>query len=257
MTDLWYEDLGTGPPVVLLHEGVVDSRIWDRVVSLLAAELRVIRYDQRGYGRSPMWTEPYSPVDDLFSVVDAAGVERAVLVGASRGGRIALEAVLERPDRVSALVLVGSGLSGHPLDLDVTPEQEARWASAEATADYTAMAELDMEFWAPLGTDERLRTMFVDNARASNSDDPAVELEAASRLGEIRVPTLIVTGARDVAAMTDIGDLLRREIADAESAVIEDADHMIPWRCPRELSDLVLRFLRNVSDDTVLRTSYS
>jgi pimeloyl-ACP methyl ester carboxylesterase len=141
-------------------------------------------------------------------------------------------------------VLVGSGLSGHPLELDVTPEQEARWASAEAAADYTAMAELDMEFWAPLGTDERLRTMFVDNARASNSDDPAVEIEAAPRLSEIRVPTLVVTGARDVAAMTEIGNLLHREIADAERAVIEDADHMIPWRSPRELSDLILCFLR-------------
>jgi 3-oxoadipate enol-lactonase len=244
VTDLWYEDLGTGPPVLLLHEGVVDSRIWDGVVPHLAGELRVIRYDQRGYGKSPAWTRPYSPVDDLLSVVDAAGVERAALVGASRGGRIALEVALERPERVSALVLVGSGLSGHPLELDVTPEQEARWASAEAAADYTAMAELDMEFWAPLGTDERLRTMFVDNARASNSDDPAVEIEAAPRLSEIRVPTLVVTGARDVAAMTEVGDLLHREIADAERAVIEDADHMIPWRSPRQLSDLILRFLR-------------
>jgi 3-oxoadipate enol-lactonase len=244
MTDLWYEDVGTGRPVILLHEGVVDSRIWDRVVPLLADELRVIRYDQRGYGKSPAWTDSYSPVDDLVSVVDAAGVEHAALVGASRGGRIALQAALERPERVSALVLVASAVSGHPLELGVTPEQEARWASAEAAADYTAMAELDMEFWAPLGTDERLRAMFVDNARASNSDDPAVEPEAASRLGEIHVPTLVVTGAHDVAAMTEIGDLLHREIADAERAVIADADHMIPWRCPQELSDLILRFLQ-------------
>jgi alpha-beta hydrolase superfamily lysophospholipase len=91
VSDLWYEDVGSGPPVVLLHEGVVDSRIWDRVVPLLAGKLRVIRYDQRGYGRSPMWTGPYSPVDDLLSVLDAAAVQRAALVGASRGGRIALE----------------------------------------------------------------------------------------------------------------------------------------------------------------------
>ena len=243
MGDLWYDDVGAGLPVVLLHEGVVDSRSWDRVAPLLAGELRVIRYDQRGFGKSPMWTRPYSPVDDLVSILDATGVERAALVGASRGGRIALEAALEQPDRVSELVLVGSGLSGHPIDLEVTPDQEARWENAEAAADYAAMAELDMEIWAPLGTDEALRAMFIDNARASNSDDPAVEPEAASRLDEVRAPTLVVTGARDVSAMTEIGDLLHASIAGAERAVIENADHMIPWRSPEELSQLVLRFL--------------
>jgi pimeloyl-ACP methyl ester carboxylesterase len=139
-------------------------------------------------------------------------------------------------------VLVGSGLSGYPLNLDVTPNQEARWESAEQTADYAAMSELDMEIWAPLGADAVLQDMFVENARASNSDDPAVESEAASRLGEIRVPTLVVTGARDVPAMTEIGDVLHRGIPSAERAVIEEADHMIPWRSPEELSQLVLRF---------------
>jgi 3-oxoadipate enol-lactonase len=243
VTELWYEDTGAGHPVVLLHQGVVDSRIWDRVVPLLAGELRVIRYDQRGFGKSPMWAGPYSPVNDLSSVLDAAGVTSAALVGASRGGRIALEAALEQPERVSELVLVGSGLSGHAIDLEVTPDQEARWENAEAAADYTAMAELDMEFWAPLGTDKTLRAMFIENARASNSDDPAVEPEAASRLGEIRAPTLVVTGARDVPAMTEIGDLLHGSIAGAERAVIEEADHMIPWRSPEELSDLILRFV--------------
>jgi pimeloyl-ACP methyl ester carboxylesterase len=140
-------------------------------------------------------------------------------------------------------VLVGSGLSGHAIDLDVAPDQEARWENAEAAADYAAMAELDMEFWAPLGSDEALRAMFIENARASNSDDPAVEIEAASRLSEIRAPTLVVTGARDVPAMTEIADLLHGSIAGAERAVIENADHMIPWQSPEQLSDLVLRFV--------------
>ena len=93
---------------------------------LLAQDLHVIRYDQRGYGRSPMWTGPYSPVDDLFSVLDTTGVDSAALVGASRGGRVALEAAIEREGRVSALVLVGSGLSGYRMEFEVTPEQEAR-----------------------------------------------------------------------------------------------------------------------------------
>lgn len=243
MTDLWYDDTGEGPPVVLLHEGVVDSRIWDPVVPLLAERHRVVRYDQRGFGRSPMPAAPYSLVDDLVSVLDAAGVEHAALVGASRGGNIAMTAALERPDRVEALVLVGSGLPGHPLGVEWTPEQIARWDEAEAADDFGAMAELDLEVWAPLGADPRLRAMFVENAVGSNGEDPSTEGPIADRVGEIAVPTLVVIGNRDVPGINEIGGVLAREIPGARHAVIEEADHMIPWRAPEELSHLIVTFL--------------
>jgi 3-oxoadipate enol-lactonase len=243
VTDLWYEESGSGPPVVLLHEGVVDSRIWEPVLPLVADRLRTIRYDQRGYGRSPMWTGPYSPVDDLVSVLDAAGVDRAALVGTSRGGRIAIQAALARPERVSALVLAVSGLAGHPLDIEATPEQEARWDAAEASGNLTELAEIDMEIWAPMGVDEELRAMFVENAEASNADDPGREESSAGRLGEIAVPTLVITAGRDVPPINELGVLLAREIPGARHAVIDEADHMIQWRAPEEFAHLVLEFL--------------
>lgn len=243
MTDLWYEDSGSGQPAVLLHQGVVDSRIWDPFLPHVDGRLRTIRYDQRGYGRSPMWTGPYSVVDDLVSVLDAAGVEQAALVGISRGGRIAIQAALARPERVSKLVLVASGLAGRPLDIDVTPEQEARWDDAEERGDHAELATIDMEIWAPMGADEKLRAMFVENVEASNADDPDREDPSAGRLGEIGVPTLVVTGSRDVAAINELGELLAREIPGARSARIEEADHMVQWRAPEELARLVLDFL--------------
>jgi 3-oxoadipate enol-lactonase len=243
VTDLWYEDAGSGPPAVLLHEGVVDSRIWDPFLPHVEGRLRTIRYDQRGYGRSPMWTGPYSAVDDLVSVLDAAGVERAGLVGTSRGGRISIQAALEQPDRVSALVLVASGLAGRPLDIDVTPEQEARWDAAEERGDLAELAAIDLEIWAPMGVDEDLRAMFVENVEASNADDPENAAPSAGRLEEIAVPTLVVTGGRDVAAINELGEQLAREIPGARSAVIEEADHMVQWRAPEELARLVLDFL--------------
>jgi 3-oxoadipate enol-lactonase len=243
MTDLWYEDAGSGPPVVLLHEGVVDSRIWEPFLPFVQDRLRTVRYDQRGYGRSPMWTGPYSPVDDLFSVLDAVGVERAALLGTSRGGRIATQATLDRPGRVSALVLAVSGIAGHPLEIDVTPEQEARWDAAEASGDLAGLAAIDMEVWAPMGVDDELRAMFVENAEASNAQDPAQEETSAGRLGEIAVPTLVITAARDVRAINELGQLLAREIPGARHAVIEEADHMVQWRAPEEFAQLVLDFL--------------
>jgi 3-oxoadipate enol-lactonase len=243
MTDLWYEDSGLGPPVVLLHESVVDSRIWDPFLPHVEGRLRTIRYDQRGYGRSPKWIGPYSPVDDMVSVLDAAGVEQAALVGTSRGGRIAIQAALQRPERVSALVLAVSGLAGHPVNVEVSPELEARWDAAEERGDFAELAAIDLEIWAPMGVDDELRAMFIENAEASNTPDPEVDAPSAGRLGEIAVPTLVITAARDVPAVNELGELLAREIPGAQLAVIEEADHMIQWRAPKELARLVVDFL--------------
>ena len=180
---------------MLLHEGVVDSRIWRLVVPLLADRFRVVAYDQRGYGQSPMWDEPYSLVEDLVGVLDGVGIERAALVGASRGGGIALAAAVEAPDHVSALVLVGSALPGHRLEIEGTPEQEARWEAADERGDLQELAQIDLEVWAPLGADDELRAMFHENAAASNGDDPAAaDPDVKERLGEITVPTLVITG---------------------------------------------------------------
>ncbi|HEY7706070.1 MAG TPA: alpha/beta fold hydrolase [Gaiellaceae bacterium] len=243
MTDLWYDETGEGSPVVLLHQGVVDSRIWAPVVPVLAERHRVIRYDQRGYGRSPMPNGPYSFVEDLIGVLDAAGVEQAALVGASRGGGIALTATVERPERVSRLVLVGAGLPGVPAGVEWTPDQIARWEQAEADDDWSAMAALDMEVWAPMGADPELRAMFAENAVGSNSEDPAVDEPVAERVSSIAAPTLVITAGRDVRGINEIGDRLAREIPDARLVVVQEADHMVPWRAPEELSHLLLDFL--------------
>ena len=240
---LWYEEAGSGEPVVLLHEGVVDSRIWGRVVPLLADGHHVVSYDQRGYGRSPSWTGPYSPVEDLVGFLDELGIERAALVGASRGGRIALTAAVEVPARVSALVLVGAGLPG--VVIEGTPEQEERWEAAEKRGDLAELAEIDVEVWAPLGADDELRAMFHDNARASNTEDPGiVDPDVKSRLAEIAVPTIVVTGAHDVPVINEVGATLSAGIAGARLVELPEADHMHPWRSPAELAELVRDLLR-------------
>jgi 3-oxoadipate enol-lactonase len=243
VTDLWYDENGSGAPLVLLHQGIVDSRIWDPLVPLLADSFRVIRYDQRGFGQSPVPTGPYSVVDDLVGVLDAAGIEEAALVGASRGGNIAIAAALERPARISKLVLTVSGLPGHQWSVDWTSEQIARWEAADEAGDFKAMAELDLEAWAPMGADATLRTLFVENAVGANVEHATTEDPVAGRLQRIVAPTLVITAGRDVPAISEIGDLLAREIPGAQRAVIEDADHMVQWRAPDELAHLVLSFL--------------
>lgn len=242
---LWYARAGHGDPVVLLHAGVVDSRIWSPVVPRLARRFDVLAYDQRAYGGSAGWSGAYSLADDLFGVMDEVGFDRAALVGLSRGGRIALEAALAQPERVTRLALVASALPGYTPTWEMPESLERRWEEAEAAADYVAMAELDLELWAPLGADDELRAMFRENAQASNGDDPAVAPEppAARRLGEIVVPTLVVTADADVPAMGEIGDVLEREIPGAHRILISNADHMVPWREPNRLADALIAFL--------------
>jgi pimeloyl-ACP methyl ester carboxylesterase len=87
--------------------------------------------------------------------------------------------------------------------------------------------------------------MTVENAEWSNGPDPALDVDppAAERLGEITAPTLVVTAAKDIPQMTEIGDILGRGIPGARRAVIEDADHVVPWRQPEELAALIVEFL--------------
>jgi pimeloyl-ACP methyl ester carboxylesterase len=85
--------------------------------------------------------------------------------------------------------------------------------------------------------------MFVENAERSNRGHDTTDEPVAERLSGIRAPTLVAVGTRDVPAIRDIAAILSRTIPDARHAVIEEADHMVPWRTPEELSHLILDFL--------------
>src|ERR1700749_484494 len=120
--DVWADDSGGGgAPLVMLHPGVGDSRIWAPVLAPLTAKYRVIRYDARGFGESPAPEVKFSLLRDLIAVLDHFGIERAALVGCSQGGGSSLGLALAQPQRVSALVLLCPGIPGFPL----TDEEEA------------------------------------------------------------------------------------------------------------------------------------
>ena len=113
--EIWAEDTGGDrTPVVLVNPGWSTAGIWTPVMGLLADRFRLIRYDDRGVGRSPAPSVPFTRLADLRAVLDHADPGPAVVVGHSGGGGTALALALDDPERVAALVLVAPGAPDYP-----------------------------------------------------------------------------------------------------------------------------------------------
>jgi pimeloyl-ACP methyl ester carboxylesterase len=243
---LWYDEAGSGPVVLLLHGGLGDSGLWEVVAPLLAERYRTIRTDLRFYGRSAGPAAPWSWQDDTIGVLDELGIERAAVVGLSLGGRLALDVALAHPERLWAVAGVAPGLGGHRSNA-YSEEQDARYEAADAAGDLEAAMEIDLEVWAPLGADERIRELWHATPEA-NGVPPGIEpLEPAGapakeRLAELAVPTLVVTVSHDPPGMREIGPLVERDAPDARHVEL-DSDHYVTLREPELLAGVLVEFL--------------
>ena len=212
---VWHDVRGEGPPVVLLHAGVSDSRLWEPQLDSFAQSHTVLRVDLPGFGNSPLETNPVSFRGAVRDAMDAEGIDRAALVGVSLGGNTALELALESPERVTALVLVGAGLPDH------------EWSDP-------ALRELVGEMQKQAFRQQKGH----EDVRMLRLDPPESE-----RLAEVKVPTLVVTGEEDVADIHLIADRLAAGIPGAERATIADAAHLPSLERPEEFDRIVLDFL--------------
>lgn len=246
MSRLHFEVHGEGPPVVLVEGALLDLRMWDQQVDALAGSYRVVRYDVRGFGPSPNTGEVFQHHEDLYELIGYLGLDRAHIVGLSLGGRIAIDLCLEHPDVVRSLVLSGPGISG----FDWPPDDDAaRIVEALDAGDPIAAADrwLEHPYMAPAmelpHLRDRLRTMVRDNA--SLQKNPEVELDppAIGRLDEIRVPTLLLVGTRDVPDIQAIADLLTSHIRDLARIDFEGAGHLLNMEQPERFNREVLDFL--------------
>lgn len=250
---LWVEQAGTGPPVVLVHSGVTDRRMWDGQLAALADRYHVVRYDHPGYGRSEAATEPYTPEADLDAVLDHVGADWAALVGCSMGGMIVVDYTLAHPDRVAALITAAAGLSGFPWQPPPAQVQlEAELTAASKALDHERIAQATVRLYAPLRTDpevdERLRRLVADNTAAIATMGRLWQRrpQAYGRLSSIQVPTLAVVGDRDLDDFVRIAHLLADEIDGARLEVLPDVDHIPPVRAEQTFTELLTRFLDNL-----------
>ena len=238
--EVWADDSeGGGPPVVLLHPGVGDSRIWDPVLPALAASYRVIRYDARGVGRAPAPVVEFSLFADLVAVLGYYGIDRAALVGCSQGGGSAMGLAVQQPARVSALVLLCPGVPGYTMSDEEDDELDAEYERALEAGDVDALAGLMQRIWGRAGATPAVMEQLRSAARAEISSgeleqpDPPV----FDRLGEISVPASLLVGDADYPPLIEANRQAAARIPGCELTMVPGMDHLPPLRDP----DLVLR----------------
>jgi 3-oxoadipate enol-lactonase len=252
---LYYEVAGTGPALVLLHEGIADSRMYDDQFSAFAQRYRVVRYDLHGFGRSGTPDRPYTHHEALHALLRHLSIERAALLGMSLGGSIAIDFALTYPSMVDALLLLAAGVGGYPVS-EATLTLAAPLVEAFKAGDFVRAIDLSVRFWvdgmerSPEEVDpavrERVRTMYTDVLRRSREGGRqanSLEPPAYSRLGEIHVPTLVVVGTGDVPDILDQADLLARTIAGARKVVLPRVAHVLNMERPAEVNHIILDFL--------------
>ena len=265
---LWMQADGEGTGVVLVHAGIADARMWDPQWDAFVAAHRVVRYDTRGFGRTEGGDVAFSNRADLLAAIDAAGIERATLVGCSRAGSIVLDTALESPERVAGLVWVCGGVSG--LEMEDTPEELAMYERGEAleeAKDWAGAADLEVELWvdgvgqpkgrAPEAVRELVRTMTYETYIQEKPGGQPIPLDppAAGRLGEIRVPTLIIIGELDTLSTRLSAEVLASSIQDAHRITVPAVTHLPNLERPEWFTRTVLDFLARVDDPEIVAAS--
>jgi pimeloyl-ACP methyl ester carboxylesterase len=253
-TRLFYEILGEGHPLVLVHGFTASTKMWDDQFEAFAKRFKVMRYDMRGFGESalPVAGKEYSHVEDLKALLNQLGIAHAYLVGSSMGGRVALDFALEHPEVTEALVLVDSSLGGFQdwskddIDWDRVAKEEGAEAVKDLMTKIPSFIKLVRE--KPNVAVRRKQILsdysgwhFVNTDPCRSLDPPAIE-----RLQEIRIPTLIIVGENDLPDFHKIADILNKKIQNSKRITMKGAGHVPNMEAPREFNEAVSSFLANV-----------
>lgn len=253
-TTIYYETAGRGETVILLHGGWTSVRQWDEQIDSLSRDYHVVRYDARGYGRSPLGDSAYAHHEDLRALLRHLGIERAHLVALSNGSTIALEFALTHPGMVRSMAIGPAPMPGYDLGQEFTTGIRA---ISRAGGDHNVelARRLIWEF-APLrvasampAVRARLDTMFLRDhtwpqSRAGAPVRQRLPAPLAHLLPQVAVPVLIIMGDGEMPALRQQGDSMARMIPGAELVVIPGAGHVVNMERPARFTRVVLDWLR-------------
>ncbi|MFY9855586.1 MAG: alpha/beta hydrolase [Terracidiphilus sp.] len=242
-SQLYYEECGSGPrAVILLHDGVVNSAVWDDVWPAFCKQFHTIRYDRRGYGRSPETKKPYYEADDLAALLRERKISQAALVASSHGGNVALDFAIRYPAQICDLVLVGPAAEGFPYSEHFI----MAWQAFQHLKDPVEVRAQNTYFIAP-GNDaarEHLRSLLKASPQDhTHGDMPLPEKPVFPYVQDLRTPTLILVGAADIADNQAVAGALVMAIPGAARVVVPDTGHLMYLEKPETFFALVSEFL--------------
>ncbi len=256
-TKLFFTVKGEGNPLILVHGGFTDHRIWDYQIDAFADKYKIICFDQRGYGKSDFPMGPFSHSQDLKAIIDALELTKATIIGSSLGGAVAIEFALQYPEHVNALIVVGTALKGYPypphymtqiMELSAKVTTEGIGAGIDHI-----ITSPGWDYFFPSPARPEARAKVEQAVRESTGVfrwnpmwDVELKPSAYERIGEIKSPVLIVSNSRDIDFVHGIEDYIQGKLTNSEKIVMEDCCHLPYVEKPEEFNQIILNFLQGV-----------
>jgi pimeloyl-ACP methyl ester carboxylesterase len=234
--EFYAEASGAAPRAIFLHGFSGDLRTWDLQWPGFGTACPALRYDQRGFGLSPLPGGPYSHADDLHAVVNACGIERCDLIGVSQGGAVALNFALDHPERVRRLVLISTGIVGW----EWSASWRALWRPIVTHARAGRMAEARHMWWQhPLFDSTR-------GTAAGPELHAAIERYSGAhwvRLHALKAPVLLLTGGRDFEDFRLIAGVIEAAARDVRRVDVPALGHLLQLEDPVGTTQRIVDFL--------------
>jgi 3-oxoadipate enol-lactonase len=243
------DGLSGAPTVVLSNSLGSTPAMWDPQFPALAEHFRVVRYDHRGHGRSPVPDGPYELDDlgaDVIALLDRLGLERVHWCGLSLGGMVGMWMAINAPERIDRLVLCCTSARLGP------PEMWADRAATVRAQGVDAVADVGIQRWLSPRFIER-EPDIAARIRAMLAATPAEgyaaccgvieRMDQVPELGAIRAPTLVIAAEDDPATPPEHGALIASTVPGAQIAIVKDARHLATIEQPEAMTELILSHL--------------
>jgi 3-oxoadipate enol-lactonase len=254
---LYYEISGRGEPLVLLHAGIADHRMWQYQIDAFAKRYQVITLDFRDYGKSIHENGAFWHYKDVHSLIGHLGLNSANILGCSLGGMVTLELAIQHPEVVNKIVLLAPGLRGYKFTDELSLEKDKILDELLALDKKEEASELLVDIWVVgLGRKREdvqseiksfVKEMILDNYEAvvEGIAESKLGFDVIPRLNDIKTKTLVIVGEEDLPEVLKISEIITEKIPQAKRTIIPDVAHMINLEKGGHLVKEVLSFLSN------------
>jgi 3-oxoadipate enol-lactonase len=241
----FYEDKGKGKPLLLIHGASSGTRIWVNQLAGLSKSLRVIAIDLPGHGKTDPLNERGTVeryADHVASFMKQIGLSKAAVGGTSMGGLVAQQLCLKYPELVEKLIIVDSAAK-IPITKEVLDLYRNQFESTQKLLSEISFSKKTLKNNPALVQQHIQDDLKTDRKVATDDYEATGEADFTTQLGKIRVPTLIIMGADDLAITPAMAQFLHEHIKGSELAEIPDAGHVNMIEKPDEFNKIVLRFI--------------